>query len=200
MHLHDALDQLQSLQSHIQRSERFCCYRSTTVAIGGAAAFVGALLQRQFIHNPSQSLAAYLQLWIGVAALSVMTIAVEMLWRWRDDSPFRRSQTRIAMSQFAPCLAAGILITTAIYTQAPEHAVLLPGLWSICFSLGVFASLRQLPPRIVYVGIHYLASGALCLAFFRDEWALNPWSMALTFGVGQLLTAWGLHERSNDSA
>ena len=62
-------------------------------------------------------------------------------------------------------------------------------LWSILFSLGVFASCRLLPRPVVGVAVYYLLSGALCLIFFREDLALSPWVMAVTFGIGQLLAA-----------
>ena len=62
-------------------------------------------------------------------------------------------------------------------------------LWAILFSLGVFASSRQLPPSATLVALYYLVSGVICLALARGEHAFSPWAMAATFGVGQLLTA-----------
>jgi hypothetical protein len=66
---------------------------------------------------------------------------------------------------------------------------MLPGLWAICFSLGVFASCRLLPRPVFWVGVHYLVSGTIVLAIGNGTYALSPWLMAGTFGVGQLLAA-----------
>ena len=66
---------------------------------------------------------------------------------------------------------------------------MLPGVWSVLFSLGVFASLPMLPRAAFSIGLHYLLAGLLCLRFAHGEAALAPWTMTLTFGVGQLLSA-----------
>ena len=65
----------------------------------------------------------------------------------------------------------------------------MPGLWSILFALGVFASCRLLPRPCFAMGVYYLVAGTLCLVLARGSQALSPWSMGLTFGIGQLLTA-----------
>jgi hypothetical protein len=66
---------------------------------------------------------------------------------------------------------------------------MLPGLWQIVFSLGVFASRRYLPRPIFAIGLWYLASGLACLAFAGGAAAFSPWAMGAPFGIGQLLVA-----------
>ena len=66
---------------------------------------------------------------------------------------------------------------------------MLPGLWAILFSLGVFASFRLLPRPTYWVGVYYLMAGACCLAWAQGEAAFSPWAMGLTFGIGQFLAA-----------
>jgi cyanate permease len=66
---------------------------------------------------------------------------------------------------------------------------MLPGLWQIIFSLGIFAASRTLPRPIVVVGAWYLVCGLCCLAWARGEHAFSPWAMGLPFGLGQLFVA-----------
>jgi hypothetical protein len=66
---------------------------------------------------------------------------------------------------------------------------MLPGLWQIVLSLGIFASCRLLPAPFIVIGIWYLGAGLACLALTDDTNALSPWMMGLPFGVGQLLAA-----------
>ena len=78
---------------------------------------------------------------------------------------------------------------------------MLPGLWSILFSLGVFASMSMLPRGVVWIGVHYLITGLFCLVAGLGDQALAPWTMLLTFGAGQFLSAGLLYltlERPND--
>jgi hypothetical protein len=66
---------------------------------------------------------------------------------------------------------------------------MLPGLWQIVLGLGVCASCRFLPRSILAVGVWYVATGLICLAYAGGEAALSPWAMALPFGAGQILAA-----------
>src|SRR6185437_11736127 len=91
----------------------------------------------------------------------------------------------MAVEQFLPCVLAGGLVTAALARGAPESVALLPGLWAVLFSLGVFASCRLLPRATFWVGAYYLFAGVLALAFGRGEHALSPWVMVGCFGVGQ---------------
>jgi hypothetical protein len=79
---------------------------------------------------------------------------------------------------------------------------MLPGLWQVVFSLGLFASRRCLPSAIGLAGAWYLASGLACLAAGDGAQALAPWLMGLPFGVGQLLIAAivYLHNGEDDGA
>jgi hypothetical protein len=57
------------------------------------------------------------------------------------------------------------------------------------FGLGILASRRQLPRATFWVGAYYLLAGCFCLAWANGEFALSPWALGVTFGVGQLLSA-----------
>ena len=80
-------------------------------------------------------------------------------------------------------------MTVILVRFAPQSLPLLPGLWQITFSLGVFASCRFLPRRLALVGVWYLGCGLLALALAGGRHAYSPWVMGLGFGVGQLLVA-----------
>jgi hypothetical protein len=75
-----------------------------------------------------------------------------------------------------------------IYRFAPEALWMLPGLWQIVFSLGVFASVRSLPRGMFAVGVWYLAAGLATLALSSGA-PFSAVAMALPFGVGQLMMA-----------
>ena len=93
------------------------------------------------------------------------------------------------MEQFVPCLVAGGLLTATLAVASPESLWLLPGLWQILFSLGIFASCRLLPRATFWVAVFYLASGIASLLFARGDAALSPWAMGVPFGLGQFLAA-----------
>ena len=104
-----------------------------------------------------------------------------------------------AVERFIPCLAAGAMLTFVFYQSLKIYLWMMPGLWAVCFSLGVFASRTLLPRGIALVGGYYLLAGCMCLTLARGPTAFSPWAMGLTFGVGQLLAAavlyWNLERR-----
>ncbi len=204
MELRDALGQISEIRAQMVRTSVFRGYRSLPVATTGLLAVGGAIAQSLLLTDPAGDTRAYLKLWIGVAVLSAIVAGSEMLIRYlRASSPLARARTRIALGQFAPCLLAGIGVTYALSRSAPEHLWILPGLWPIIFSLGIFASRPVLPRPMVFVAGLYLVAGIANLFLAHGAHAFSPLAMALPFGVGQTLAAiilyWTL-ERSDDEA
>ncbi len=190
MRVDEALSQVRVLQAQVARASDFCCYRAATVAASGLAAWVAALVQSYWLPRPVEQLSRYLFLWVSVALVSVLVTGAEILSRWwRTDSHHVRRQTVLATRQFLPCLVVGAVVTWAVAAYGAEHAVLLPGFWSLVFSLGIFASSPYLPRGAVLVAAYYLVAGLVCLRWGQDQQSLAPWTMVISFGVGQLLTA-----------
>jgi hypothetical protein len=190
MELHEALTQISEIRQQIARTEVFRGYRSIPVAFSGVLAFATAYLQVLWLPEPAQSPGSYFALWISAAAISVMATGAEIVLRARRSaSPLTGEITWLAVEQFIPCVVAGGLVTFVLHTSAPESLWIMPGLWQILFSLGIFASYRLLPRPVYWVGVFYLMSGVLCLVLARNESAFSPWAMGLPFGVGQLLAA-----------
>src|SRR5260221_4564491 len=105
----------------------------------------------------------------------------------------------MGVEQFLPLAAAGILMTVVLVRFAPASLWMLPGIWQLIFSLGVFASCRFLPRRLATVGIWYLMTGLVCIAL-GDARALSPWAMGIPYGVGQLLVAAILYFHAKEAA
>jgi hypothetical protein len=164
MELREALCQISEIRQQMARSEVFCGYRSMTVGCSGVLALLAAACQTHFVGLPAFGLDRYLTLWIGVAAVSAIVAGVEMWWRSRTSgSAMARQMTLLAIEQFLPSVIVGALLTLAIYRTAPQVAWMLPGLWSLVFSLGVFASYRLLPRQVSWVGMYYVVCGVGCL-------------------------------------
>jgi hypothetical protein len=194
MDLHNALSQLDAIHSQLSRATTFRGYRPMTVAAQGILALIAAAVQPLVISPPAANVSAYLQLWVGVAILAVTIVSIDLaLDCWRSPSQFARRQTWLAIEQFLPCIVAGGALTIVLVRFAPDSLPLLPGLWAIVFSLGVFSSSRQLPQAVVIVAAYYLLAGLAVIALAGGEHAFTPWAMAGTFGAGQLLTALVLH-------
>jgi len=190
MELNEALAQITEIRAQIARTETFRGYRAATVGFTGLLALAGAAAQAARIPNPTQDTTAYLTLWIGIAAVCVLAVGLELGRRcYLADSPMSRQVTLLAVRQFLPSIVAGGVLTCTMTRFAAESLWMLPGLWATVFSLGIFASCRLLPKATFWVGVYYLVAGAAALALARGDAALSPWAMAGTFGGGQLLTA-----------
>lgn len=202
MELREALTQIAEIRLQMARTQVFRGYRAVPVAFSGLLAIFAALLQSAWIADPLQNLAAYLTLWVGAAVVSAIAAGVEMVIRSHSHgTALTREITWLAVGQFLPCLAAGGAVTAVLALCAPEAVWVLPGIWQVLFSLGIFASYRLLPRATFGVAMFYLAAGVVCLALARGDTALSPWEMGVPFGVGQLYAAavlyWTL-ERGHD--
>lgn len=190
MELHEALAQITEIRQQVARSEVFRGYRAVPVALSGALAIGAALVQAAWLPEPTRDLAAYLFLWLGTAVLCLFATGIEMaLHCRRTGSALDRDKAWLAVGQFSPAVVAGGLLTLVLAIQAPECVWMLPGLWSVCFSLGIFASYRFLPRATFAVAVYYMFAGVVCLVLARGRWELAPWAMGLTFGLGQLAAA-----------
>jgi hypothetical protein len=131
-----------------------------------------------------------LAVWICVALVSVAVTGLETYLRARRvHSGFAEEMLQSAIEQFVPSLAVGVLLTIVLAGVAPGCFWLLPGLWSLIFSLGVFASCRFLPPQMFAVGVWYLVAGLVSVVVASGPKTFLPWTMGVPFGVGQLLVA-----------
>lgn len=190
MELHEALAQVSEIRLQIARSESFRGYRSAIAAFSALIAVVTALLQPVLVPDPTSDLRSYLLLWVAAAGISVAATALEMTIRCRRSaSPTAARLTWLAVEQFLPSLLAGAVVTCILALCAPAAAWVLPGLWGVLFSLGIFASSRLLPRQIVWVAAYFLVCGGAVLVWGQGERAFSPWAMGMTFGGGQLLSA-----------
>jgi hypothetical protein len=190
MELNEALAQVSEIRMQIARTEAFRGYRAATAAFAGIVAVAAAAIQPVVVPVPAADPQAYLLLWISAAILCVAATGAEMIVRCRHSaSPAGARLTWLAIEQFLPSLITGAVVTFVLVSYVAESLWMLPGLWSVFFSLGIFASLRLLPKPVLWVALYYLACGALVLAFAGGARAFAPWAMGIPFGGGQFLAA-----------
>jgi len=186
--LHKALAEIHSIRGQLARSAEFRGYGPATLAATGVLAFVAATLQAHWLKEPGREVSAYLAIWVVTAAVSLALIIIETLFRARRvHSSLATEMVLSALEQFLPAIVAGLLLTVVLFQCARESLWMLPGLWQVLFSLGVFSSCRLLPRQLFAVGMWYLATGLACLG--AGERAFAPWMMGVPFGIGQLLVA-----------
>jgi len=127
-------------------------------------------------------------------------IWIEMLARSRrHHSGLADAMIHQAVEQFLPASVAGALLAVMLWMFAPETLWLLPGLWQVFVSLGVFASVRSLPRTVAFGGAWYFVAGFATLLLASQSHTLSPWTMGLPFVIGQLLMAAILHLASGET-
>jgi hypothetical protein len=185
-----ALADITAIRSQLARGTEFRGYGPMTVAATGFVAVAAAGMQALWLPDPAADLLSYVVIWIATAAISIVLIGIEMVARSRRiHTGLADAMIHAATEQFTPAGVAGALLTFVLFRFAPQSLWMLPGLWQIIFSLGIFASCRSLPRPMFAAGVWYLAAGLVGLAFANGVHAYSPWAMAVPFGVGQLLIA-----------
>jgi len=186
--LERALADITAIRSQLARGSEFRGYGPVTVAATGLLALLAAALQALFLPDPAGNPLGYLGLWVGMAVVAVALTGGEMIARTRRiHGGFADDMLYAAVEQFVPAGVAGTLLTVVLYRFAPQSLWMLPGLWQLVFSLGVFASCRSLPRGMFAVGVWYLVAGLATLALSASA-PFSPLAM-VPFGVGQLLMA-----------
>jgi hypothetical protein len=187
--LHKAIGDISSIRRQMARSTEFRGYGPATLAGTAAFAVIAAGVQSFLVSDPINRIGAYLTIWIWTAFLSAGLIAVQMHTRTRRiHSGLADEMIRMAVEQFLPSAVAGFFVTIVLVRFVPSVEWMLPGLWQIIFSLGVFSSCRFLPRPMLAAGAWYLLTGLMCIALGAPR-ALSPWAMGIPFGAGQLLVA-----------
>lgn len=190
MQLQHALLEIAKIRERVAAAQVFRGYRAHGALFSALLAFVTAGAQAWVVAEPTGSLESYVLLWSAVAALSVAANAVDLLVRWAGDATGREGvRTLTALKALTPALATGALATTVIVMKSPELGWTLPAIWGLLFAQGLFASAPLLPRGVWWVGAYYVAAGLFVLTWARDGQALAGWAMAITFGVGQSLSA-----------
>jgi hypothetical protein len=183
------LDDIGSIRRQVAQATEFRGYGPATLAGTGLLAIGAATAQAVWLPNPASHIAGYLSIWIWTAALSAFVVGTEMFARTRRiHSGMADEMIRMAVEQFLPSVGVGALVTVVLIRFVPGSLWMIPGMWQVVFSLGIFASCRFLPRPIAAAAAWYLLTGLTCLSL-ADNRALSPWSMGIPYGAGQMLVA-----------
>ncbi len=197
--LDKALADIVTIRSQIAAGTAFRGYGPATMAATGAVALITAVLQFWLLGDPTGEPLGFFAGWFVAAALSVLMIGIEMRARSRrHHSGLADAMIHQAVEQFLPAGVAGVLLAVVMWKFAAETLWLLPGLWQILVSIGIFASVRSLPRPVALAGAWYFVSGFSVVVIASQTHTLSPWTMGLPFLIGQSLMAAILHVASGD--
>lgn len=198
--LDKALADIITIRSQIAAGTAFRGYGPAAVAATGGVALLTAVLQFVLLADPTGHPLTFLLGWALAAAVSALMIWIEMLARSRrHHSGLADAMIHQAIEQFLPAGVAGVLLAVVLWKFAPEALWLLPGLWQVLVSLGVFASVRSLPRSVALAGTWYFVSGFIVVLLASQSHTLSPWTMGLPFVIGQWLMAAILYFASEDT-
>ena len=195
-----ALADIVAIRGQIAAGTAFRGYGPAAIAATSGLALATTVIQLLCLGDPAVDPFSFLSLWAGTAFVSGGLIWIEMRARSRrHHSGLADAMINQAVEQFLPAGAAGVAVAVVLWNFAPEALWLLPGLWQLLVSLGVFASVRPLPRTVAWTGAWYFVTGFLTLLLASQSHALSPWTMGLPFVIGQLLMAILLHFASGET-
>lgn len=186
--VHKALAEIDYVKRQMARAAVFQGFAPVALLVTAALAGLAGALQAVAVPAPHDTPGAYVMLWTGVAVLAVGLIAAAAVPRARArHGGLASGMMHGTLEHFLPVAVVAALVTAVLTRATPELVWMLPGLWQVFLSLGVFAATASLPQAMRAVGLWYLLTGLTCLSW--PATAVSPLAMAGPFMVGQILGA-----------
>lgn len=183
-----ALADILQIRSQIASNTAFRGYGPVAITITGLLALFTAILQSVLPIAGTPFL--YCTEWMATAAVCGAVVRLEMQGRSRRlHSSLADAMIHQAIEQFLPATAVSFFMPALLMQIAPHDTWMMPGLWQLFVSLGIYASLHNLPRAMFYAGAYYLISGFTCLLLASQTHTLSPWLMGVPFLIGQSLMA-----------
>ena len=198
--LDKALADIIAIRSQLAAGTAFRGYGPAAVAATAIVALLTATLQYFWLDDPTHHPLTFLFGWGLAAAVAAAMIFIEMVARSRrHHSGLADAMIHQAVEQFLPSAVAGVLLAMVLWKFALESLWLLPGLWQVLVSLGMFASVRSLPRTVALAAAWYFVAGFTVLLLASHSHELSPWTMGLPFVFGQSLMATILYFASGET-
>jgi len=187
--INQAIVDIQHIRRHVAQTSEFRGYGPFTLSTTSAIALLTGAIQSRWISAPATHPTQYVALWLTTGVVCAALIASQMVKRAdRLHSGMADEMVRMAVTQFAPAAIAGAVLPFVLLRGAAAIFWLLPCLWQILFSLGVFASARCLPRPMLLAGIWFLCTGFAGILRGPDH-ALAPATMSIPYAVGMAFVA-----------
>jgi hypothetical protein len=186
--LNQALVDIRSIRRQVAQATEFRGYGPATLFATAIMALLTGVTQARWLRQPAAHPAQYVALWLTAGFFCAALIATQMLARaGKVHSGMADEMVRMAVAQFLPAAVAGAILPFVLLRVSVNVFWMLPGLWQIIFSLGVFASCRCLPRPMVLVGAWFLLTGLACIAL-GDARSLAPAAMSVAYAIGMAFT------------
>lgn len=181
-----ALADLTEVRDRLASVQRFRGYSSRVAAGTGAIALVGGVVQLILVPHPSSmaDVRLYLTIWLSCLAASLALYYTNIVtWRARNRGLHAAYQTRTVSLSILPALGVGAILSLAAYLQ--NVPAMLPGIWYVCYGLGLFASRTMIPKGVMYVATMFGLAGTVLLLMPNLWPGLVWWVMPAGFSIGQ---------------
>jgi hypothetical protein len=180
--LDKALADITTIRSHLASARQFHGFGPAALAATGGLALTTTIAQAVMLDDPTAQPLTFFAGWIATAIASAGIIGFEMHGRSRRlHSDLADAMIHNAVEQFLPAGVAGAALLVLFARYMPDSLWMLPGLWQILVSLGIFASVRSLPRGVAFAGAWYLVVGLGVLMLMSADHTLSPWTMGLPF-------------------
>ena len=197
MQLRDALSDIADMRAALDRNHSIRGFRSIAIGISAAFVLLGSFIQLHFDINSSP--ARYMDIWLCVAIASLAITLVEMIVRGRKSNEFAvwKMHGRV-IGSLMPAFVAGAIVTAALIVNLDDHSQIdfarpnfwmLPGVWALIYSLGLFSCSNVLHRATQAAAWYFLTAGCVYLWANWSHRTVEAWHMVAIFGVGQCLLA-----------
>jgi hypothetical protein len=198
--INKALSDIGEIRTQIAAGTAFRGYGPLAIALTGAIGLLTAAGQSILGIRPATQPIMFVWSWIGAGTLSAIAVRIEMQGRSRRlHSGLADTMIAQAVEQFLPAAAACFFIPIFLLRFEPQALWMMPGLWQLFVSLGLFASVRTLPRNMILVAGFYFVAAFANLMLAESHHALSAWLMGVPFFVGQMLMAAILYFSTGDT-
>lgn len=188
--INKALSDIGEIRTQIAAGTSFRGYGPVAIVITGVIGIATSLAQSLYRIAPDTKPTLFVGSWIGAGLFSAAVVRIEMQGRSRrHHSSLADTMIAQAIEQFLPAAAACLFIPIFLLRFEPQVLWMMPGLWQLFVSLGIFASVRTLPRNIMLVAGFYFVSAFASLMLAEHRHDLSPWLMGVPFFAGQMLMA-----------
>ncbi len=191
MRTQKALNDLAQIRQRLQLIDSRSAFRSISLVIS-AAVFIAAALLQPTLGIDLATPRNFVCFWFVISLSCLLGILLEVGWRsLSGESRITFTWSRHLAVAMLPAMVAAALVTWAVLDH-PMWAPLLPGIWSILGGLAITSASRLLPNFCQLSAVWLILGGALAIRFDHYLASHLPFTMVLSFGVGQILLAIGL--------
>jgi len=178
--LRQALDDISAIRTQVARGTQFRGYGPLSVASSGVLALLVAGGESRWMAGSNYGLKVIFERLDSNSRGVGVPVGARTIFRARRvHSGLAMEMIQAAVEQFSSQYRRGNFADGGADAHCAARLGMLPGLWEVMFSLGVFASCRFLPRQMFGVGAWYLAAGLVCLLVASGHHALSPWEMGI---------------------